>query len=458
MTSAAVEFRGVQGPAGPIERGRAVASPLFEPPGAGATPPQGAGVPPGDKGLSLSHICTQVQGTQRRSSTSLPVSSAITSITYSEGGRSVRMRDKLKAPFAGRGGGGKRGTIQGFSRSSRRHLIELVGRIDTSKIAHVLFVTLTGPPAAMTWEGLNLNLRAWLARVERRWGDRRYFILWRKESHKSGVPHLHALIMWLDKVEKLGEFLHEFRAWNDQAWAGVLKMPEIADTACRVELMKSWNGVTHYTAKYVSKVEDEACLKLSRNTGRTWGIVRRDLMPIQLRLADLSREEYELVMRVMVKLQQRKRRCVQVQDGESREWRTVAYGFDHFPRPWLKWGVDCSLPLRHSRGWPAWLKYLHRDGFDKNGRPRARCGAVAALPGADDVYRFRVHRPKVLRQVQPVVIGWDSCGDRVEFPDGPPRAIPPGLHFMPSKDVLKLLRWAALEVLRRREESQCAPF
>ena len=70
-----------------------------------------------------------------------------------------------------------------------------------------------------------------------------------------------------------------FADWASLAWYNVVEShnPDHLKAGVRCERVRSWGGVMSYTAKYMSKADDEA---LSDSPmGRQWGIVNRAAMP-----------------------------------------------------------------------------------------------------------------------------------------------------------------------------------
>lgn len=232
----------------------------------------GAAVP---LGLSLSHKWTQVtpKPDLLGAVDSFPdLQPGEFDVTVGRGGSCVKVRQLSRSErFCGERA--KRGQVKGFSRASHLNMLSLVNLIDRSTVAGTIFVTLTvrhDPDAragADEWKEIEHKRRAYMARFRRQWHGRRYFVLWKKEPHrKSGFPHLHLLVFFLDSLPHL---VKEFRPWNDAAWAEVLNPsnPDYAAPACRTEFMRTWNGVGLYCAKYCAKVFEGDV-----PTGRVWGV------------------------------------------------------------------------------------------------------------------------------------------------------------------------------------------
>lgn len=216
----------------------------------------------------------------------------------------------------GSGGGGCRRQVKGFSRASRLNCISTINKIDRRQVGQVWFLTLTVPRGEADWKEIERHRRAWFKRLRREYRGR-WFSVWKKEAHKSGTPHLHALLFWLEAPPDLGAF----KAWNDDAWADVVKSdnPHHRRVGCRVEVMRGWNGVAAYTAKYLTKDQEG----LLGETGRIWGVERREEMPRDLAEEEVAQDEGNRVKRCLRKHQQRKRTTWHVWDDSAGRWYRI---------------------------------------------------------------------------------------------------------------------------------------
>lgn len=271
---------------------------LWELRGRGGRAPAGGTPPPG---LSYAHKWTEGTGeeaaTGREES---PPPSGHFRLKVPQNGGCCRLSEiGQKRPFVGLGLK-KRGEVKGFSRGSRLRMMELLNSIDQSKVACIFFATLTVPRGERDFKGIERDRRLWLKRFERQYPGAAS-VIWKKEPHKTGTPHLHALIFWWGNPPKLAEF----RAWNDAAWAEVVKSanPHHRDRACRVEHMRTWNGVRFYAAKYIGKAADVTV----KESGRIWGIHNRKLLAISVREEVLEPEVGKRMRRTLRKLQERKK-------------------------------------------------------------------------------------------------------------------------------------------------------
>jgi len=198
---------------------------------------------------------------------------------------------KLSIP-AGRdrqSGGGKRGTIAEFSRSSRRRMLEKLHTIRRdAPLPH--FVTLTFPDFFPDQQTAKRRLDSWLKRVRRRWPKTAG--LWRMEviDRKSGTnkgqvaPHFHLLLwgtierdeaarMWCAVNGTDGDYAH---------------LRHGAD----VKALEDWRGVGVYCSKYMAKGDGSEY----EIRGRVWGVHNKASLPVAepVRVALLPRAAWRI--------------------------------------------------------------------------------------------------------------------------------------------------------------------
>jgi len=158
-------------------------------------------------------------------------------------------------------GGGKRGAVQGFSRQSRKRLIELLCRLD--EIEDAWFWTLTYPSEFPTeFEVFKRDLDVFLKRVVRRWPRAGW--IWRLEPQARGAPHYH-LIIW-----NITNGKQRVRQWLTLAWAQIAHQHDKynGEYATRAERITSFRHAMHYASKYSAKISGEDDQK---KWGRRWG-------------------------------------------------------------------------------------------------------------------------------------------------------------------------------------------
>lgn len=179
---------------------------------------------------------------------------------------------KQKAPQKG---GGVRGKITGFSRSSRRRFMYTMAKVDQRGVLP-LFATLTYPDEwVVDRDRMERDFRAMRRRIKRKgWGS-----FWRREwkPRESGLhvgeyyPHYH-LLVW-------GVTLQEFIPWVTVAWwevCGRLSENHLK-AGTNVRSPNSWRQVTAYVSKYMAKLERMP--EGFESLGRSWGVINREAIP-----------------------------------------------------------------------------------------------------------------------------------------------------------------------------------
>jgi hypothetical protein len=207
---------------------------------------------------------------------------AVWRVEVAKGGSYVRLRAPPGSPQVG---GGVRQPIYEFSSRSRRQLLDLVNKVDRSKLAmgDVVFVTLTYPKEFPTARSTKRHLRAFLKRLRRAWGQ--FPIVWKLEPQKRGAPHFHLLTIWQ------GVDLGKLQQWTSQNWYEVCATGDEKHLAAgtRVELARGWDEVAAYAGKYLGKLCIGTCAGTWHEPGRFWGVVNRDLLPISLEESEMGR-------------------------------------------------------------------------------------------------------------------------------------------------------------------------
>lgn len=376
--------------------------------GAGDPP---AGPPPG---LSYAHICSgkkeneKLKGAERGEfRLSIPLNAGCL--------RLVEVGEKGR-PVSDHG----RGTVKGFSPASRLRLLEVANSIDRSAVAETWFLTLTVPAGEGGWAQMEKWRRAYAAALQERWGLVGWCAVWKKEPQKNGTPHLHLMLYWLKgrPVPKM----EDFRAWNDNAWADVVKSlnPHHRKVGCRVERMYSWNGTAFYTGKYFTKVVDGEAVK----TGRIWGRINADQFPEHREEQVVSAKVGKRMRRILRKLQQRKRsRILAWVDGG---WRT----------------------LRAQKI----LGHVHLAGGESrevdHWRQPSEQAAVFSRAGG----KIKVIRPKVCRTKERAIWAQDVDSYKLQQVSTEDHSFCSSLHFVQSGTALRLLA-----LLERQEQGDGLP-
>lgn len=174
----------------------------------------------------------------------------------------------------------KRGRVSGFSRKSRKRLLDWLNQIDKASAAKGLFVTLTYPGEySDDWRAWKRDLDTLTKRLRRKWN--RCSIVWRLEYQERGAPHFHLLVFGVDFIP---------HRWLAKAWYDVVGSGDYNHLKAGTEVrrVKSFKQVCYYAAKYISKVQDVQ----SRSDGRMWGIYGREYLPVLVVVFALSDKAY----------------------------------------------------------------------------------------------------------------------------------------------------------------------
>ena len=215
-------------------------------------------------------------------------------IEYSEGA------SLLKTSKGGRCeqvGGGRRGRISGFSRSSRYRLMQTIARIRRDA-EMPNFVTLTYPDEFPNPATSKKHLDTFFKRFEREFP--KGGAIWKLEPQQRGAPHFHLLVWGCDQLALMA-FVP--KAWFEIAGGGDPKHLAWHRGECGhgnkhcVQAVKSFKGVWFYAAKYLGKTFEVAGWN-RQWTGRYWGVIARPNIPFgEMRQLVVTRLQAVQVMR-----------------------------------------------------------------------------------------------------------------------------------------------------------------
>lgn len=173
--------------------------------------------------------------------------------------------------------GADRGVIRGFSRASRKRMIEFMASI-RGATGDMYFVTMTYDD----WSWLRKptdhhdDFEAFRKRFERAFPNWR--AIWRVEvkTRQSGiltgskVPHFHLLIFTGRNDDDATKEANSegFRAWGVRVWGEILQTqnPSFEKYGYHVTPVRSRKHAASYVSKYIGKVDDDDI-----SCGRRWG-------------------------------------------------------------------------------------------------------------------------------------------------------------------------------------------
>lgn len=209
---------------------------------------------------------------------------------YTEGGLiAVKPTEKRRIVS----GGGKRGTVRGFSKASRRRLLRSLARLKRAVLP--LFVTLTYPADYPTALQSKTDLEKFLKNLKYRFPE--ICGIWKYEKQKRGAPHYH-LFIYGASYQDLLEYVPG--AWFRIAGDGDpnhLKWHkgELNNEPC-VQQLKSYKQAMIYASKYLGKVENDKDV----DSGRVWGMFGRKFLPFsELYTVEITESQAINLMRYM---------------------------------------------------------------------------------------------------------------------------------------------------------------
>jgi len=213
-------------------------------------------------------------------------------VTIANGGTYTRLTGER---FGHHTGGGIRGRVSGFSRQSRKRLLDLLNQIKRDELQSGLFVTLTYPdlfsdePAR--W---HRDLDAFLKRLKRAYPGA--VCIWRLEFKErlSGVnvgkiaPHFHIVALGIPRLSL---------RWLSRSWYEIVSSGDekhlLAGT--QAQRIRHRRGILYYCSKYMAKEATSPDFW----TGRVWGVVGRELLAVVLVTYDLTWRQFYRLRRVL---------------------------------------------------------------------------------------------------------------------------------------------------------------
>lgn len=201
-----------------------------------------------------------------------------------------------------RQGGGLRGPIRGFSRQSRKRLLDRLNAIPHKRLKRdqVRLVTLTypleWPESPDQWHDDLGELRQL---IERDWG--KWWTVWKLEPQERGAPHWHLLVI---TSRSDAENLQEFRDWLSVTWSQIsgVSLQFHPGGGTHVENARHKDDACLIIARYIAKVcPDFKDAKTGDRlaVGRRWDIWNREAFPAEMVAVVLSRREFECLFRLV---------------------------------------------------------------------------------------------------------------------------------------------------------------
>ncbi len=180
--------------------------------------------------------------------------------------------------------GGPRGRVKGFSKASRKRLLEVFAGLETRRIkdSGVAFLTLTYGQVWPTPARAKKHLEAYVRRICRRSENEDPAFVWKMEPQERGAPHFHVCIFgWKRSKDGWPITKDDFaRHWGEVIGAEYMDYTlfdvtgdpkDIRAPFTRIEHVRTFRRLLHYVSKYMAKVDDEKSLdpKAGQQSGST---------------------------------------------------------------------------------------------------------------------------------------------------------------------------------------------
>lgn len=171
-----------------------------------------------------------------------------------------------------------RGEITGFSKPSRRRLLELFARMDVKRSTRAKFLTLTFTEIVTAMEAKKA-LRRFTMRMSREYPE--WSCVWRFERQRRGAPHFHLLMFNVPFIPQKD---------LQKTWEECTKEPM---SIVHIKSVHNRKHAMQYISKYIGKVsednfdvpceapslENPSYLHADEKQGRVWGYVNKALLP-----------------------------------------------------------------------------------------------------------------------------------------------------------------------------------
>lgn len=182
----------------------------------------------------------------------------------------------------GRSGGGKRNIIIGFSKASRRRLLQKLAKVRQD--AKPYFITLTYPGEfSLEPADWKRDFDKWCKRLHRKYPDAA--VVWRLEPQRRGAPHYHCLVYNLPVLSD------EIRQWISSSWYMCVGSGDARHLryGTDVRVCNNPKMVRSYLGKYIAKTQaapvrcdDDGVIDPAvdwSTVGRWWGVRYGDSLP-----------------------------------------------------------------------------------------------------------------------------------------------------------------------------------
>ena len=227
----------------------------------------------------------------------------------------------------------KRGRITGFSQASRRRMLQVLSKLNKSKISDdkILFCTLTVGGKDSGWESVSgeqwkKRLNNFLTQLRQKHLGKMQFGMWRMEHQsKRGAIHFH-IVLW--NVRYLD------KDWVAKCWNRICCKGLDADVAekhlkagTQVEKARGWGKTQEYFSKTMAYLAKDGksndAVKAVNQFGRHWGYIAKSAMMsfVESVVEKLDYEKYYACRRMILNYLRASRRRQWGSRFDKKSWR-----------------------------------------------------------------------------------------------------------------------------------------
>ena len=227
----------------------------------------------------------------------------------------------------------KRGRITGFSQASRRRMLQVLSKLNKSKISDdkILFCTLTASGKDSGWESVSgeqwkKRLNNFLTQLRQKHLGKMQFGMWRMEYQaKRGAIHFHLVIWNVRYLDK---------DWVAKCWNRICCKGLDADVAekhlkagTQVEKARGWGKTQEYFSKTMAYLAKDGksndAVKAVNQFGRHWGYIAKSAMMsfVESVVEKLDYEKYYACRRMILNYLRASRRRQWGSRFDKKSWR-----------------------------------------------------------------------------------------------------------------------------------------